>query len=436
MNLFIGMITGGIRPTDGFIFTSEATRRVYENVWTHWRDEGYLKARPPKCLVSPNPIDLQANQRDEDLRERTRKVLGIGREQVVFLTFNRLEPSTKGDLPSLIASWSRVLETSPNAVLMLTGAMSAEAALFVEQVKSFARVTGVSQNLIILPNPFDLFADARNALMSASDVFLHISLGVEESAPLTILEAMAHQLPPIVASWSGMIEQIVDGESGFLVPTRYVGAPETQSQLFWGRHAIIANRDATTFACLEPIEFIKIVNKLAQNPPLRQAVGLSAFERVKSRFNIERIARDRVGFIREAAAEARRSPVETERAVLVGIDNITRGLACGSELTPMDTVRQGQLMDKSHLGFWVDERLLGLATFMLDKLEGSNPKSLAGLFAEVLRDSGQTTDQPIPKVWVSEFGKHFQWVTLRLIAAGLWILDGNSNDLKSLSKTK
>jgi hypothetical protein len=313
---------------------------------------------------------------------------------------------------------------------MLTGAMSYEAALFVEQLKSFARSTRVSEKLIILPNPFDLFADARNALMSASDVFLHVSLGIEESAPLTVLEAMAHQLPPVVASWSGMVEQVVDGESGFIVPTRYVGAPATQSQLFWGRHAILANRDATTFACLEPVEFVNIINNLAQNAALRQAVGFNGLERVKTRFNVDRIARDKVEFIRETAAEARRSPVQTDQAVLVNIDTITRSLACGLELTPLDTVRRGEVIDYSHLGLWANERLLGLATFMLGKLEGCNPKTLGELFAAVLEDSGQTIDTPTPGMWASEFGKHFQWVSLRLIAAGLWILDGRCNDLE------
>jgi len=423
MNMLVGFMTGGLRSTDGFIFKSDATRRLYERVWAQWREEGYVKMESPVCLVSPNPIDLSSNQRDEALRERVRKSLGIASDDVVFLTFNRLERGTKGDLPSLVTAWARVVKSAPNAVLMLAGAMAYNDAHFLEQVRSLARHLGVSRNVILIPNPFDLFADARNALMSASDVFVHASLGLEESAPLTILEAMAHQLPPIVSSWSGMVDQVVDQVFGFVVNARYVPAPEVQSRVFWGRHAIIANRDAATFACLDPAVFVEIATRLASNADLRQGVGLNAYERVSSRFNIDKIGLERVAFVRQVAAEARREFRGSSQRVLVSVEMITDTLAMGSTLSYKESVRLGDAVTPLHMGLWLNERFLQLGHSILEQIKDDQCVSIEALLCRVLTQADQSMAFSVSELWSSDFGRHFQWVLLRLIAGGFLMLE-------------
>jgi hypothetical protein len=43
---------------------------------------------------------------------------------------------------------------------------------YVGQLRQLARATGAANRIIVIDNPYDLFADARASLMSAADVFV------------------------------------------------------------------------------------------------------------------------------------------------------------------------------------------------------------------------------------------------------------------------
>ena len=406
---------GLVKSSDGLIFKSEATRRVHQKVWNHWREIFALRIPFPNSLVSPNPIEADKNAHDPKLRRQTRDLLGVQEDQVVFLTFNRIEPFTKGDACSLLVAWSEIVQTTSSAVLLMCGAQASDR-MYVESVRTLAREMGVSDNFILLHNPFELIHNARNALMSAADVFLHLSTGVEESAPLTVLQAMAHGLPPIVAGWSGMVEQVQKGVTGFVVPLVSTAAPEPQTRLFWGLESTAANIIGSQMAIVSPGPLIDCVRGLATNRELRTRVGAAAQTFILKHRQVRKASTERVAFVRHLAREARE---RNERAVVhvpVHLNHVVSELAPGSELSPATVVRLSPTKPRPSLEKWIAARFVTAANAILRIVE-TRRKTLLEII-DGIQGSFGTGDPASIDCWNSELANQLRSVILRLVAGG------------------
>ena len=170
------------------------------------------------ATVIPNGVDVQRHRRSEALRSQTRDRLGIQQQEIVYLSFSRLDPGMKGDLEALVLHWKRVLANVPHALLVLAGVTADRD--YVGHLRQLARATGAANRILVIDNPHELFPDARGSLMSAADVFVHPGTGIEEASPLAVHEAQAHALPVIAARWAGIPEVVAHGETGFLIDTR------------------------------------------------------------------------------------------------------------------------------------------------------------------------------------------------------------------------
>src|SRR5205807_184608 len=53
----------------------------------------------------------------------------------------------------------------------------------------------------------------------AADVFVSPIDNIQESFGLTVVEAMACGLPQVVPDWNGYRDTVIDGDTGFLIPT-------------------------------------------------------------------------------------------------------------------------------------------------------------------------------------------------------------------------
>ncbi|WP_459862968.1 glycosyltransferase [Halorubrum trueperi] len=98
------------------------------------------------------------------------------------------------------------------------------------------------------------FRDDVPRVLAASDVLILPSF--REGTPRVITEAMASELPVIATDIAGIPEQVVDGESGYLIPT--------------GNAKMLAER----------------MNELLLDPDLRDRMGKVGWKRAK-RFSVE-----------------------------------------------------------------------------------------------------------------------------------------------------
>jgi glycosyltransferase involved in cell wall biosynthesis len=336
MHLLVGLASGAIRPTDAFIFKSRAAERLFDETWTSWSHRfGFAPRSMPLRTVIPNGVDVTVNQRSDQHRQAMRALLRVEDDDVIFLSFSRLSPATKGDQLALVARWREVLARQPRSILVLAGAVVDRP--FVAELRQLARAAGVAAAVIILDNPFEIAVDAGRRLMSAADVFLHLSTGVEETSSLVVHEAMAHGLPIIAAAWAGLPEVVLEGETGFLIPTGHTPVTPAHAASLFGDLSLVHTTIASGLVALAWDRFFAAVTQL-NDRALRHRQGARARAHAEAN-SIETIARSYVRFFDDTTIEAERAwtgPVTF--APLIDLDRVLAAQA-GGAIDPSRKVR-------------------------------------------------------------------------------------------------
>src|SRR2546430_5095460 len=147
---------------------------------------------------------------DDSLRRR----LDIEREVGIALYFGRLAQASKCDLGPLLVALSQLLRKGKNLHLVVAGddTQTQEA----PRLQTLASELGCQKNVSIWPNPS---TDEKHLLYSGADFFVSPSDNMQETFGLAVVEAMAYGLPAVVSDWNGYRDLVVDGETGFLVPS-------------------------------------------------------------------------------------------------------------------------------------------------------------------------------------------------------------------------
>jgi glycosyltransferase involved in cell wall biosynthesis len=303
-NFFLAAFSGTLRDTDGFIFKASFAEKLFRQVWDEWR--GRISDLPfPTATVIPNGIDLEANRRNDRIRAELRSWLGLRPEHVAFLTFSRLASGTKGDYLALVFLWKRVVERWPNAILVLSGRGFERA--FLLHLRVAAREAGVANHVVIADNPYEIWKNARECVMSAADVFLHLSTGVEEVSSNSTLEAMAFELPVIASDWAGQPEIVEHGTNGFLIPTYVSEPPVSLQRMMLARQTAFTNTDLGRFVGCDGEAIVAAVGALMDDQQLRREMGSQSRQRAQALFAMERVAARRVAFFEELDSQARHS---------------------------------------------------------------------------------------------------------------------------------
>jgi len=163
-----------------------------------------------------NGVDLRAFQPagtvDEEVRMKLRRELGAGPDDVVIVMNGRLVRE-KG-YPELFDAMRQV-----DAKLWVIGERLAS-----EYSKSMAPVLDGVTHDANLRDRVSLLGRREDvpALLSAADVFVLPSH--REGMPRSIIEAMASGLPVVATNIRGCREEVIDGQTGCLVPVKDMAA--------------------------------------------------------------------------------------------------------------------------------------------------------------------------------------------------------------------
>ena len=196
-----------------------------------------------RIAVIENGIDAPLYGRAVDVAV-VRRRLGLDPGRRYVATVARFHPVK--DHATLIRAFADCVRTRPDVDLLLVGDGALRADL--EQLSA---ELGLRDRVRFLG-----VRDDVAAILGAVDVFALTSLS--EAASLTLLEAMASELPVVVTAVGGNPEIVRDGVDGLLVPRGDTGA------------------------------IAAAVGRLLNDPGLAQRLGQSAAARVRSLFQLDR----------------------------------------------------------------------------------------------------------------------------------------------------
>lgn len=172
--------------------------------------------RADRVAAIGNGIDVSRFRPDllaVDEHRAVRESLGVGRGEGPVVTILGRIVREKGYL-EFARAWVRAAKEFPQARAVVVGeALPSDREDALGEVRRILREAEIDETV--------RFAGYRNdvpRVFAASDVFVLPSW--REGMPRSIIEAMASNLPVIATDIRGCREEVVEGETGFLVPAR------------------------------------------------------------------------------------------------------------------------------------------------------------------------------------------------------------------------
>jgi len=210
-----------LRPAPALVCSSRAGRQAVESMIEMLRER--LPGIPDRELHLPViPLGVDCEQISSGDRSRGRACLGLPDDAVAALYFGRFSKASKGDLVPLLRAFARV-RTDRDFRLILAG--DDTQFHLCESLRAEAHELGCGPRIHFALNPttpqkWDLYASA--------DFFVSPADNIQETFGITLAEALAAGLPVVASDWNGYRDLVVDGESGFLIPTQWF-LPEDES---------------------------------------------------------------------------------------------------------------------------------------------------------------------------------------------------------------
>jgi len=196
-----------------------------------------------KITLIQNAVDTARYSKSRGTRAEARRKLGLPAGAPVVAGVGRLNPQKNFSLFLEVAG--EVSKRHPDAVFLLAGEGPEEELLR-------RRGAGLGERLVFS----GYVADTRLVYLAA-DVLLMPSLF--EGLPMTLLEAMAMEVPVVASALDGIAEVVGDGTDGFLVPSGACG------------------------------HFADRVCRLLEDPELAARIGRAASEKISFRFSAARM---------------------------------------------------------------------------------------------------------------------------------------------------
>ena len=203
-----------LRGQDAVLFSSRADRAIHDAL---------VASTPARVAVASFGIHPERFCIPPSVRARTRKRLGIGPDEVVFVYHGRV--TAEKNVHDAITMFRRIAQDHPAARLWVVGMVEERPSEFgppptANSLKGAFRALlqedGLAKRVIFwgaVP-PEDV-----PGLLGAADVAVNLTLNGDENFGYGAVEAMAAGLPVIGTDWGGLKDTIEHGATGFLVPT-------------------------------------------------------------------------------------------------------------------------------------------------------------------------------------------------------------------------
>lgn len=294
MDLIGQSLLAPLQPWDALICTSSAAHRTVSGLLERWAD--YLQervgGRPRLAMQLPViPLGVDCDRfahgpSAERARAELRGELGAGPEDVVVLFFGRLSFHGKAHPAAMARAVETAAAKSVRRLHLLFCGQFPNAGIG----KAYREVVHAYAPSVKLHFIEDLGNDDRpGKAWHAADIFLSLSDNIQETFGLTPIEAQAAGLPVVVSDWDGYRDTVIDGETGYRVPTLIPWAGTGQALI--SAHALgtltydryIGGVSLMTVVDVEAAA--QAIARLADDNALRRRMGSAGRRLAESRFD-------------------------------------------------------------------------------------------------------------------------------------------------------
>ena len=219
------LVTAPVMPWDALILTSRAVEKAVSVVLDHAEERlrqriGAAKFVRPMLPVVPLGVHTQRFKRNATDRERWRKELGLDETTIAVLFFGRLSVHAKASPFQLAQAVERAARGGSERYAIIWAGWfndDFQKRVFMQTAKKMA--PSVAFHHVDARRP-----DARFSIWSAADIFCSLSDNIQETFGLTVIEAMAAELPVIVSDWDGYRDTVRQNVTGILIDSYMSGA--------------------------------------------------------------------------------------------------------------------------------------------------------------------------------------------------------------------
>ena len=266
------ILMAGPRPWDRIICTSECAKTMLQNAFAVTRERFHARFAaelPTAPELTQIPLGL-ADVFDTPLdRAACRRALEVPDDHLLLLSLGRFSIRRKMDLAPMLECLQHLIagDKLPPLTMVLAGSgTDSEVALAADLVDRL----GLGEQVRIEANHT---FERKRTLYGAADLFVSLADNYQETFGLTIIEAMAHGLPTVVADFNGYKELVADGETGFRVPTYASAAEEPWQALAGLLDPAMLGFYRSQKVAFDFTRFADALGTLAANRELRREMG-------------------------------------------------------------------------------------------------------------------------------------------------------------------
>lgn len=210
-----------LQEWDALVCTSQVARDVVTRTMENYADylgrRAGLRLEPGlKLPVIPLGVDGGRYAKDEAARQMLRSRIGAEEEDFVILFLGRFTFHAKAHPVPMYLAAERAAKRMPGRKVHLVMVGQAPNERIMSMYREGAEHFTDAASVHFIDGQDD---DLVHASWQGADVFLSLSDNIQETFGLTPIEAMAAGLPAVVSDWDGYKDTIIDGETGFRVPT-------------------------------------------------------------------------------------------------------------------------------------------------------------------------------------------------------------------------
>ncbi|MGH9396225.1 MAG: glycosyltransferase family 4 protein [Terriglobia bacterium] len=337
-------------------------------------------------------------------RNAARARLGVRTGDFVALYLGYIS-LLKCDLVPVIRVWGSLVGENPGRNLLLVIAGTADPT-YRDRLQSYVHSLKLDRHVRFVYDPNDA---AKERLLPAADAFVSPADSAQESFGLAPVEAMSCGVPQVVSDWDGYRDTVVNGDTGFLVPTRWTDCADqhdTGSVLGWQfDHACLGQSVSVDLRALKGSMHALIVNE-----GLRHQMSENSRRRAEAHYSMPVVVRQYEALWSELSAIAHRLPshlisqnsnygqplyfrffghyssIQLDHSTPLKLTASGRRVVRGDEPLPLDSQ-----LPKAGL---FDPALLQVALLKLENLEDgnhrtSNQRTLGGIVRSIAGDQGR-----------------------------------------------